>query len=141
MHIVLSAFAPEHLVSRDGFGSPVTRQPAHVHNQAESCVYLRDPSQVSRRRLFIYLNRHTPLVHSRVYRVTHLRTDGVHCREFAGRDRKPQGSSERVLPWPVTMDQLIWASLSHTHYGYEVGMLKVQAIVAHPFYTESITLY
>ena len=36
-----------------------------------------------------------------------------------------QGSSERVLPWQVTMDQLIFASLSHTHYWYEVGMLKV----------------
>ena len=35
---------------------------------------------------------------------------------------KPQGSSERVLPWQVTMDQLIFASLSHTHYWYEVGI-------------------
>ena len=26
------------------------------------------------------------------------------------------------------MDQLIFASLSHTHYGYEVGMLKVPAV-------------
>ena len=33
--------------------------------------------------LFIY-NRHTPSGHPRVYRVTQLRTDGVHCREFAG---------------------------------------------------------
>ena len=31
----LSAFAPENLVSRDGFGSPVPRQPAHLHTQAE----------------------------------------------------------------------------------------------------------
>ena len=29
-------------------------------------------------------NRHTPLGQSRVYRVTQLRTDGVHCRESAG---------------------------------------------------------
>ena len=41
---------------------------------------------------------------------------------------KPQGSSERVLPWQITMDQLIFASLSHTHYWYEVGMLKVPAV-------------
>ena len=41
------------------------------------------------------------------------------------RASKPQGSSERVLPWQDTMDQLIFASLSHTHYWYEVGMLKV----------------
>ena len=40
------------------------------------------------------------------------------------RASKPQGSSERVLPWQITMDQLIFASLSHTHW-YEVGMLKV----------------
>ena len=38
---------------------------------------------------------------------------------------KPQGSSKRVLPWQVTMDQLIFASFSHTYYWYEVGMLKV----------------
>ena len=29
-------------------------------------------------------NRHTPSGQSRVYRVTQLRTDGVHCREYAG---------------------------------------------------------
>ena len=40
---------------------------------------------------------------------------------------KPQGSSKRVLPWQVTMDQLICASLSDTHYWYRVGMLKVPA--------------
>ena len=43
------------------------------------------------------------------------------------RASKAQGSSERVLPWQITMDQLIFASLSHTHYWYEVGMLKVPA--------------
>ena len=44
------------------------------------------------------------------------------------RASKPQGSSERVLPWQVAMDQLIFASLSHTHYWYEVGMLKIPAV-------------
>ena len=44
------------------------------------------------------------------------------------RASKPQGNSERVLPWQITMDQLIFASLSHTHYWYEVGMLKVPAV-------------
>ena len=34
--------------------------------------------------IFIYLNHHTPSDQSRVYRVTQLRTDGVHCRDFAG---------------------------------------------------------
>ena len=63
-NISLSPCVPENLVSRDGFSRPVPRQPAHLHPQAESGAYLRDSS--------------------RVYRVTQLRTDGVHCRESAG---------------------------------------------------------
>ena len=46
----VSAFAPENLVSRDGFGSPVPRQPAYLHTRAESGAYLRDSSRVPRRR-------------------------------------------------------------------------------------------
>ena len=41
-HISLSRFAPEESVLRDGFDSPVSRQPAHLHTQAESGAYLRD---------------------------------------------------------------------------------------------------
>ena len=55
MNISLSAFAPENLVSLDGFGSPVPRQPAHLYSQAESDAYLRDLSRVLRRRPFIHL--------------------------------------------------------------------------------------
>ena len=33
--ISLSAFAPENLVSRDGFGSPVPSQSAHLDTQAK----------------------------------------------------------------------------------------------------------
>ena len=47
-NIFLSSFAPKNLVSRDGFGSPVARQPAHLHAQAESAAYLRDSSRVPR---------------------------------------------------------------------------------------------
>ena len=75
MNISLSAFVPENLVSRDGFGTPVPRQPAHLHTQAEYGAYLRDSSRVP---------RHTPSGQSRVYRIMQLRTDGVHCRESAG---------------------------------------------------------
>ena len=110
MDISLSPFVPENLVLQDGFGSPVPRQPDHLHTQAESRAYLRDSSRVPRRRPFIYLNRHTPSGQSRVYRVTQLRTDGVHRRESAG-------------TWPVNLKgvrngccQLIYASLSRTHY-------------------------
>ena len=41
----LSAFAPEILVSRDGLGNPVPRQPAHLHTQAEAGAYLRNPPE------------------------------------------------------------------------------------------------
>ena len=72
-----SAFTPENLVSREGFGSPVPRQPAQLHTQAESCAYLRDYSRVPRR-------CHTPSGQSRVYLLSQLRTNGVHCRESTG---------------------------------------------------------
>ena len=84
MDISLSPSAPENLVSRDGFASPVPPQPAHLHPHAESGAYLRELSRVPRRRPFIYLNCYPPSGQSRVYRVTQLRTDGVHCRESAG---------------------------------------------------------
>ena len=42
-------FVPENLVSRDRFGSPIPRQPAHLHTQAESGAYLWDSSRVPRR--------------------------------------------------------------------------------------------
>ena len=62
MKVFLSPFAPENLVSRDGFGSPVPRELAHLHTKIESCAYLRDSSQFPRRRPFLYLNHHTPSV-------------------------------------------------------------------------------
>ena len=58
MYIPLSPYAPENLVSRDGFSRPVPRQAAHLHTQAESGAYLRDSSRVSRQHALIYLNRH-----------------------------------------------------------------------------------
>ena len=54
MNISLSAFTPENLVSRDGFGSPVPGQPAHLHTQAESGAYLRDSSRPSSAAASIY---------------------------------------------------------------------------------------
>ena len=56
MNNFLSAFAPGNLASRDKFGSPVLRQPAHLHTQVESGAYLRrDFSRIPRRRPFIYV--------------------------------------------------------------------------------------
>ena len=48
-NISLSPCVPEDLVSRGGFSSPVPRQPAHLHTQAESDAYLRDSSRVERK--------------------------------------------------------------------------------------------
>ena len=44
------------------------------------------------------------------------------------RASKPQGSSKWVLPWQVTIYQVICASLSNTRCWYKVGMLKVPVI-------------
>ena len=125
-NIPLSPCVPENLVSRDGFSRPVPRQPAHLHTQAESGVYLRDSSRVPRRRPFMkppYAIGSVPSLsgHAIAYRWRSLPRVRLH------RASKPQGSSERVLPSQITMDQLIFASLSHTHYWYEVGMLTVPA--------------
>ena len=113
--------------SRDGFSHPVPRQPAHLHTQAESGAYLRDSSRVPRRRPIMkppYAIGSVPSLsgHAIAYRWRSLRRVRRH------RASRPQGSSERVLPWQITMDQFIFASLSHTHYWYEVGTLKVPAV-------------
>ena len=127
MNIPLSSpCVPDNLVSRDGFSRPVPRQPAHLHTQAESGAYLWDSSRVPRRRPFMkppYAIGSVPSLsgHTIAYRWRWLPRVRRH------RASRPQGSSERVLPWQIPMDQLIFASLSHTHYWYEVGMLKVPA--------------
>ena len=133
MFVSLFPSAPKNLVSRDGFGNPVPRQPAHLHTQAESGAYSRDSSRVPRRRPFIYLNRHTPSGQSRVYRVTQLHTDGVHCRESAGTGPV----NLKVVPYGCCLGRSPWtnydAPLSHTHSWYEVGMLKVPAVESNEF--------
>ena len=127
----LSAFVPENLVSRDGFGSPVPRQPAHLHTQTESLAYLRDSSRVPRRRPFIYFKPPYaigPVPSSSSHAIAYYRWRLL-PRVRRHRASKPQGIFERVLPWQVIMDQLVCASLSRTHYWYEVDMLKVSAII------------
>ena len=52
-YFTLSPFAPDNAFSRDGFGSPVPRQPANLHTQAESGAYLlRNSSRFPLRRPF-----------------------------------------------------------------------------------------
>ena len=108
MFFSLSPFASENLVSRDGFGSPVPRQPAHLHSQAESGAYLRDYSRFPRRRPFIYLQPPyaigsvpSLLGHATAYRWRSLPRVPRH------RPSKPQGGSKRVLSWQVNM-RFVW---------------------------------
>ena len=110
MNISLSAFASENLVSRDGSTVPSRGQPAHLHTQAESNAYLRDSSQVPRVSGHAIACRWRSL--PRVRRLVNLKVVPNEC--CLGR---------------FTMDQLKYASLSHTHYWYEVGMLKVPAVI------------
>ena len=82
MDISLSPFAPENLVLRDGFGSLVPRQPAHLHIQAEPGAYLLTGFIPSSTAVSIYLCKLSYVPgQSRVYQATQLRADGVHCRE------------------------------------------------------------
>ena len=103
-------FAFENLVSRDGYGSsssssPAPRHSAHLHTQAEYGAYYS--SRFPRRRPFIYLNRHTPSGQSRVYWVTQLRTDGVHCREFTGTGP----ANLKVVPSGCCLGRSPWTNL------------------------------
>ena len=123
-------FAHENLVSRDGFGSPGPRQSSYLHTQAESGAYLlRDSSRVPRRRPFIYLKPHYAIgsVPSSSGHVITNRWRSLPTVRWH-RASKPYGTSERVLPWQVTMDQVICVSLSRAPYWYEVRMVKVPAI-------------
>ena len=109
MDISQFAFAPENSVSRNGFDSPVPRQPAHLHTQAESDAYSRDFSRFPRRRLFICLNPDTPSGQCRDSHAAQLRTDGIHCREYAGTGPVVLKvvAVTGATPWQVTMDQYI----------------------------------
>ena len=128
MNIPLSAFVPENLGARDGPGSAVPSRVSLLFSILRLNLVLTygiRPEFRGGAHSFI-LNRYTPSGQSRVYRVMHFRTDGVHCRESAGTGPV----NLEVVPnecclGSVTMDQLVCASLSHTHYLYEVDMLKV----------------
>ena len=129
MNISLSAFTSENLVSRDGFGSPVLRQSAHLHTQAESGAYLRNSSQVPRRRPFIYFKPSYA-----IGSVPSLSGPAIAYRWRSLPESAGIGPvSPKVVPNECCLGRSPWyqsicASLSHTHYWYEVGMLKVSAL-------------
>ena len=111
-NIPLSPCVPENLVSRDEFSRPVPRQPAHLYTQAESGAYLRVSSRVPRRRPFMKPPYAIGSVPSLSGHVTAYRWRSL-PRVRRHRASKPKGSSERVLPWQITMDQLIFLSFPH----------------------------
>ena len=120
----LSTFAPENLISRDGFGSPVPRQPAQFHTQAVSGAYLQDSSRVPRRRPFLYLKLPYAIGSSPEF----IRSRNCVPMTFTA-ESPPVNlkvvSNECYLGRSSWTNQYLCASLSHTHYWYEVGMLKV----------------
>ena len=123
VNVSLSPFVSENLVSRDGFGSPVPRQPAHLHTYSGWiwCLPTGDSSRVPRRHPFVYLKPPYAIIGTVpslsglaiAYRWRSLARVGRH------RASKPQGSSKRVLPCladhrgPINL--IICASLFHTH--------------------------
>ena len=109
----LSPFAPENLVSRDGFGIPVPRQPARLHTQAECGAYLLTGLPPSPAAASTYSLRppYTLSGQSRVYWVTRLRTDGVHSRDSGGTwpvvfKEVPNGCCLGRSPWTNTYEPL-----------------------------------
>ena len=124
MNISLSPFAPENLVSRTGLDIP-SRVSLLISILRLNLVLLTDSSRVPRRRPFIYMKppyaiRSVPSLsgHAIAYRWRSLPRV---CRHRAN---KPQRSFERVLPWQVTLDQLICASRSHIVYNYKQTYLS-----------------
>ena len=84
MNISLSAFVPE-ICSRETGSAVPSRVSLLISILRLNLVltYGIPPEFRGGVHLFIY-NRHTSSGQSRVYRVTQLRTDGVHCQESAG---------------------------------------------------------
>ena len=134
--ISLSAFAPENLVSgEDGFGVPsrISLLISILLRLNHLCIWclLTTGFLPSSAAAYIYFFKPPYAIgsvpslsgHAIAYRWRSLPRVRRH------RASKPQGSSERGLPWQITRDQLIYASLSHTHYWYEVGLLKVPASI------------
>ena len=64
--------------------------------------------------LFIYLNRHTASEQSRVYRVTQLGIDGVHCRESVGTGPVIL----KVVPNGCCLGRSPWNYGHHIYYEY-----------------------
>ena len=127
-NISLSPFAPEKLVSRDGFGSPVPRQPVHLHTQAESGAYIDTgflPSSA------VTSDAIGPVPSSSSLAIGYRWRSLPRVRRH--RASKPQDSSKRVLPWQVTMHQIMCFSFPRPLMvlsGYRMLKVPAQASMA-----------
>ena len=114
-NIPLSPYAPENLVSRDGFSCPVPCQPVHSPYLLRLNLVLTHgvpPDFRGGVHLFIYAAiRHR--VSPEFIGVTQLRTDGIHCQESAGTGpvvlKVVPVTGAAILK--ATMEQLMRASL------------------------------
>ena len=124
MDFSLSPFAPKNLVSRDGFGRPVPRQPAHSPHSGLVWDLLTRFLPISAA-ASICLYRQPPSGQSRVLSGHPLRTDGVHCRESVGTGPvalKAVSVTSATFSG-ITMGTLFCSPLvSHTHSWYVVNM-------------------
>ena len=113
----LFPFAPENLVYLARRVRPSSRvSPLVLHTWAESGFHLRDSSCFPRRYAFIHLYLQPPSGqvpslsgHAITYRWYSLPRVRRH------KASKPQGSSERMRPWQVTMDNFFCAPLFFPH--------------------------
>ena len=103
--------APAKLVSRDGFGCPFPRQPAHCpHSGGIWCLITGFLPLSATASIYLFI---PSWVQSRVDMVTQLRTNGVHCQTSTGTGHVIL----RVVPVTgaafsgITMDQFLRSSL------------------------------
>ena len=116
INVSLSPLVPENLVSRDGFDHPVPRHSAHSpHTSRLNLVLTRGIPPAFRGGVIVHLFiRRPPSYKSRVYQVTQLRTDGIHCRGSAGTGPvvlKVVRVKGAAFSGVTTVDQLMCASL------------------------------
>ena len=109
----LSLYAPDNWSQETGSAIPFRVSLLILQTQAEYGLPHEIPPDIPARRLFIYLNCHTPSGQFRVNRITQLRTDDVDCRESAGTGpvvlKVVPVTGAAILQ--VTMDQLMCVSL------------------------------
>ena len=125
MNISLSPFAPENLVSRDGFGRPVPRQPAHLHTYSGRiwCLLLPISAAAS---AFLFLPPYAigslPSLSGQAiaYRWRSLPRVRRH------KASSPQGSSSNGCCLCITMDQLIYTCVLSSHLFWTSGLWTYQ---------------